>query len=441
MKLRAALQAERPQVCGSGVAAISSATNSRAQPSKGTQPAPSIRDAGVGESDSSPESDMEHLITAPLHKSIVHQASAVTPKRVPPPAPAASAERISTRAQHRQAEIPVWTQPEEPSATITAAGSREGHRPDATPQHHDNPDNEELHQTNMAQTALPVPRWMPDTHIKLNTRGQVNIRDQQPHIQAMLRTSISLALHHIAFEDSFPDMNHTRRIVTDLLYAAANQTAGCERVRSRLVQDAQYVRVLSYVSSGRISKARTAVKVVAQRHVASVYQLEKGCSAEKINALLQRNMFIFPTDSNGTPIRSKPFQSPAIIRTIQDAFFHDDNSAGTKHHSSFVSTCQKRTDELELPPSMVALATTAVRSVIMDFLSDTVAEFNSTIFSGIYERLVDFINAIDRDSARKCHVLFALLYKLTHGTKNKSPDAESGEMMLMHIDLDAMAEE
>jgi hypothetical protein len=49
----------------------------------------------------------------------------------------------------------------------------------------------------------------------------------------------------------------------------------------------------------------------------------------------------------------------------------------------------------------------------MDFLSDTVAEFNSTVFSGIYERLVDFINAIDRDSARKCHVLFALLYKLT----------------------------
>jgi hypothetical protein len=63
----------------------------------------------------------------------------------------------------------------------------------------------------------------------------------------MLRTSISLALHHIAFEDSFSDMNHARRTVTDFLYVAANQTAGCDRVCSRLVQDAQYVRALSYV--------------------------------------------------------------------------------------------------------------------------------------------------------------------------------------------------
>jgi hypothetical protein len=63
---------------------------------------------------------------------------------------------------------------------ITAAGSREVHRPDTTPQRHDNPVNEELHQTNTAQTASPVPRWMSDTHIKLNTRSQVNIRDQQP---------------------------------------------------------------------------------------------------------------------------------------------------------------------------------------------------------------------------------------------------------------------
>ncbi|KAF8833077.1 hypothetical protein BDN67DRAFT_1006394, partial [Paxillus ammoniavirescens] len=346
MKLRAALQAERPQ------------SRTRKRTGKATQPAPSIPDARLEESDSSLGSDMEHLITAPLHKSVVHRASAVTPKRVPPPAPAASAKRISTRAQRHQAEIPVWTQPEEPSAMTTEADSREGHHTDTTPQCHksdNNPDNEELHQTNSAQTASPVPRWMPDTHIKLNTRGQVNIRDQQPHIQAMLRTSISLALHHIAFEDSFPDMNHTRRTVTDLLYVAANQTAGFPHI----------VR-----SSGRISKARTAVKVVAQRHVASVYQLEKGCGAEKINALLQRNMFIFPTDSNGTPIRSKPFQSPAIIRTIQDAFFHDDNSAGTKHHLSFVSTCQKRADELELPPSMVALATTAV-SIPPEYLSTT----------------------------------------------------------------------
>ncbi|KAF8833226.1 hypothetical protein BDN67DRAFT_1017798 [Paxillus ammoniavirescens] len=183
------------------------------------------------------------------------------------------------------------------------------------------------------------------------------------------------------------------------------------------------------------------VKAVAQCHVASVYALEKGGSADKINALLQKNAFIFPLDPQGNPIHNKPFQSPAIIRTIQDTFFHDDLSAGIKHSSSFVSTSKARPDELELPPPMVALATTAVRAVIMDFLLDSSAEFNSTVFSGIYEHLINFINAFYHDSDCKCHVLFAMLYKLALGSKKKSGDLESGEMMLMHVDLDTMAEE
>ncbi|KIJ65792.1 hypothetical protein HYDPIDRAFT_109806 [Hydnomerulius pinastri MD-312] len=435
-QLRAALFAERPQVCGATGAATASARSSSRQ-SKATQPrsAASVRDA----EESDPESDTEHLIMAPLHAS-------VSKRRVLPSAPTPSVS-LSAREKHRRAEIPVWSQEPTPANNVlgpVTVASANADSSAAAMQGHEggnDADVSEPRRTDPAQTVIPAPQWTPNTHITLNARGQVNIRDQQPHIQAMLRTSISLALHHIAFEDPYPDMNHTRRTVADILYMAADQTAGCDGVRARLAQDTQYVRALSSVPSGRISKARTAVKVVAQRHVASVYQLEKGCGAEKIDVLLQKNTFIFPVDSHGNPIRSKPFQSPAIIRTIQDAFFHDDLSAGIRHASSFVSTSQSLPDELELPPSMVALATTAVRAVIMDFLSDAAAEFNSTVFCGIYERLVEFINALHRGSNRKCHVLMALLYKLASGAKKKLADVESGEMMLMHIDLDAMAEE
>ncbi|KIJ08420.1 hypothetical protein PAXINDRAFT_18444 [Paxillus involutus ATCC 200175] len=256
---------------------------------------------------------------APLHASI----SAATPKKVSPSDPTASVARTSAREKCRQLEIPVWTQ--EPAAAAIANHGSSAATVSQDYKSDDGPEDglREPQQSVPVPTVTPVPQWMPDAHIVLNARGQVNLRDQKPHIQVML--------------------------LADILYMAANQTPGCERMRARLAQDAQCVRSLSSVPFARISKARAAVKVVAQRHVTSTYQLETGYSVEKIDALLQKNTFIFPTDSHGKPIRSKPFQSPAIIRTIQDAFFHDDLSPGLKHPSSFISTSQTHPNDLELP--------------------------------------------------------------------------------------------
>lgn len=146
-------------------------------------------------------------------------------------------------------QIPVWTQ--EPTAAAIANHSSSASTASQDYKSDDGPEDglREPQQSVPVQTVTPVPQWMPDAHIILNARGQFNIRDQKPHIQVMLRTSISLALHHIAFEDAYPDMNHTRRTVADILYMAANQTPGCERMRARLAQDAQCVRSLSSVVS------------------------------------------------------------------------------------------------------------------------------------------------------------------------------------------------
>ncbi|KIJ58241.1 hypothetical protein HYDPIDRAFT_44560 [Hydnomerulius pinastri MD-312] len=284
--------------------------------------------------------------------------------------------------------------------------------------------------------------WAANTTLALNPRGQINIRNQLPHIQAMLRAAISLAQQRIVFDHSYPDMNDMRRSMADILYVAADQTPGCDNVRARIAADPQYVRLLAGPPTGRVSKIRYSVKSVAQRHVTSVYGLEKGCSQEKVNALLEKDNYIFPVDSNGNPIRSKPFQSPAIIRTLQDAFFEDESSAGIKFASMYVSTCPARLDELELPAAMVSLATTAVRSVIMDFLSNGGAsEFNSYLSASIYERLIKFIDALFQQSPRKCHKLFSQLYDIVYGSKKKASEEESGASMLMHLDLDTMAED
>ncbi|KIJ06332.1 hypothetical protein PAXINDRAFT_20471 [Paxillus involutus ATCC 200175] len=388
VRLRAALAAERPRT-------ISWLQVTKASPAQPSKPSKLV--------DSDAESDVEHMLMAPPPR-----LTSMTPGPATPCHPPASSARPSTskmqRPQRRQAEIPVWNPPEPATTKTNAPAASSRCKSDEAPSDAKSDDKE---------PTLPTVIWTPDTFITLNNHGLANICEQQPHIQTMLRASISLAHQHIIFEHSYPDINQLRRSITDILYVAANQMPGCEHVHARLAQDPQYVRALAPVPSTRVSKMRCAVKVAAQRHVAGVYQLEKGQRGkEKVNALLEKNIFIFPVDSNGKPIRSKPFQSPAILRTIQDAFFEDENSAGVKFASQFISTSQEHDDELELPSAMVALAATAVRAVIMDFLSDGgVAEFNSSVFSGIYERLMELIEAIYRHSPRKFHSLFAQLYK------------------------------
>jgi hypothetical protein len=60
----------------------------------------------------------------------------------------------------------------------------------------------------------------------------------------------------------------------------------------------------------------------------------------------------------------KPFLHPAIIKTIQDFFFHHKRggSIAQKHHSCFTSSVDTgaAADELEVPPAMVAMSAVAV---------------------------------------------------------------------------------
>ncbi|KIJ09294.1 hypothetical protein PAXINDRAFT_17612 [Paxillus involutus ATCC 200175] len=193
---------------------------------------------------------------------------------------------------------------------------------------------------------------------------------------------------------------------------------------------------------GRVTKFRLRAKAIAQRYVASAYGLEKGCDPETVRQLLEKNTYIFPVNDKGEPIRSKPFESTAILRTIEDTFFEDDSSVGLMYPGQYISTSLSRPDEMELPPAMVAMASTAVFAVIMEFLGEGKEEFNSHIFASVYEHLMDFIDAFYDGSEGKYHTHFAKLYTIMHASKKKnSVGSESGKVLLMHLDLDAMEED
>ncbi|KIJ69672.1 hypothetical protein HYDPIDRAFT_22848, partial [Hydnomerulius pinastri MD-312] len=423
-KLQAALHSERPQVQKKATASV---------------PPTSLKGKAVAKPpmsltspDSDVESDIEHLMM-PSVSPILGVSPSPGPGQLSRP-PATITTRVSARERRRQTEIPVFAA----KSTLTAGalqlsveggnnGSDASDSDDASPDH-----------TIVTPPPVTPTNWAADTAVSLNTRGQINIRSQLSHIQAMPRAAISLTNQRIVFDNAYPDMNNMRRSIADILYVAADQTQGCDNVRARITADSEYVRLLAGPPTGRVSKFRCSVKTVTQRHVASIYGLEKGCSKEKVNALLEKDNYIFPMDSNGNPIRSKPFQSPAVVRTLEDAFFEDETSAGIKYASLYVSTYKACPDELELPAAMVALATTAVRSVIMDFSTNGGSpELNSYASASIYERLIKFIEALFQQSPRKCHKLFSQLYDIVYGSK-KACEEESGASMLMHLDLDAM---
>ncbi|KAG2029851.1 hypothetical protein BDR03DRAFT_1017828 [Suillus americanus] len=190
--------------------------------------------------------------------------------------------------------------------------------------------------------------------------------------------------------------------------------------------------------SGCISHFRNHVRKVAQAHVASHYGLTKGADTKVVD-LLKKNMFIYPVNSKDELIHSKPYKAPVILDTIGDAFFGDDTSMGTKFHEKFVSTVEDRLDEQELPVAMVALAGTAVCSIIMQYWSKKYnCDLNCELYSGIYKTLVGILNGIFEMSERKYHVLMHSIYKTVYGLKvNMVCDLETDEA-LMFLDIDAM---
>ncbi|KAG1738095.1 uncharacterized protein EDB91DRAFT_1347702 [Suillus paluster] len=284
--------------------------------------------------------------------------------------------------------------------------------------------------------------WLPSCRIMYSASGKVNITEQQPHIQDMLRASITCLHKHILFENAYLDLQQRRKIMADILLSCAKDGEDSEfvDVRKRLMKDAKYVCALSLVPEGRIGTIRRNVRKAAQAHVASHYGLTKGAD-DRVKDLLKNNAYIYPVNAKGDPIRTKPFQVPAILDTIEDAFFSDELAAGVKWHDHLTSTIDDHPEEVELPVAMVALASAAVCSVIMQYSSEKYdQDFNSDMYGRIYRTLVGLLNGIFKTSERKFHVLGHSLYMSVYGSKRKTEEPSAAES-LMFLDIDGMAEE
>ncbi|KAG0692584.1 hypothetical protein DFH29DRAFT_1084643 [Suillus ampliporus] len=421
-KLKATLDYERPQFAPHDNLKSHSRVNSSASSMRSIASTPPVSDNdAVVEQDRTMDSDVEHTgltsknMSGPCYRRLKHKRSSKTNQQLE------GASKGGKRLQKREQEKPIWRTPEEVDHTIS-----------------DGPPADE--QVSAKSVRSHEEAWPAPCRIVYSNSGKVNLTDQQPHIQDMIRASITSLQKHLLFENVYPELQQRRKLMADILMSCTKDGEEFVAVRKRLAKDPKYVRALSSVPKGRIGSIRGNVRKAAQAHVASHYQLMKGAD-ERVAELLKNNAYIYPVNTKGDLIRTKPFQAPAVLDTIEDAFFSDELAAGLKWHDHLTSTLEDHPDEVELPVAMVALASAAVCSVIMQYSSEKYdRDFNSEMYGGIYRTLVGVLNGIFQASERKFHVLVHALYKSVHGSKRKTDEPGAAES-LMFLDIEGMADE
>ncbi|KAG2078737.1 hypothetical protein BDR04DRAFT_1112872 [Suillus decipiens] len=317
------------------------------------------------------------------------------------------------RFQERKQEKPTWNTPEEVTDMMSSDGPP-------------------LDDPVLARSIRSCEDdWPSACHIMYSSTGKVNLTEQQPHIQEMLQASITCVHEHILFKNSYLDLQQRRKIMANILMSCTEDGEGLVEVRKQLAKDLKY-------PEGCIASIHANVRKAVQVHVASHYGLTKGAD-KRVADLLKNNAYIYPANTKGDPIRTKPFQSMAILNTIKDAFFSDKLAAGVKWHNHLTSIIEDHPDEAELPVAMVALASTAVCFICL-LPQKYDRDFNSELYGGIYRTLVGMLNGIFKASEHKFHVLVHSLYKTVYGLKHKTEEPGAAKS-LMFLDIEGMVEE
>ncbi|KAM6489458.1 hypothetical protein JOM56_015091 [Amanita muscaria] len=164
---------------------------------------------------------------------------------------------------------------------------------------------------------------------------------------------------------------------------------GGEVYVARLNRDVMLKVDLVRLLNNRLSIYQSKTKRIARGIVEVKYSLdsEKADRKSQIVELVKNSQFIFARKEISRDVdRSKPFQHPVILRVLQEVYFSGrrGQSLGSKHSSRFTSSIKEgaASNELELPPAMVAMAATAVHAALEDFVMKQ--DFSADLYEDKY---------------------------------------------------------
>ncbi|KIL65826.1 hypothetical protein M378DRAFT_10430 [Amanita muscaria Koide BX008] len=313
-------------------------------------------------------------------------------------------QNVSRRQQAQEQEVPVWNTDTESLVPSTDTA---------------------------VESSAPLPAasstdtsWPACAILRLNSIGDVNLRDQSPELRVVIQTAIHKIISWIIFQDAFPSLvtratwNRDALLQASADFMNASQEPLKERyrmIRQRVALDLNFVKNIGRLPDARISIYRGGFKSACVQIVQKFYNLKDGCAANVMD-LVNENKYIFHVTTRNQVLGHKPYEHPAIAEVIKQRLFDDPRHPITEEFPEFFSDGEKLTQ------SIVAFAATAIRAAIQEWSTGKriPQEFTANAFTDIYLGHMLLLNLIKKHKPRAhAHLLTQLFRNVSCNRLNK----------------------
>ncbi|KAL7281043.1 hypothetical protein ACG7TL_004345 [Trametes sanguinea] len=284
----------------------------------------------------------------------------------------------------------------------------------------------------------------------------VNISSVREPMSSVMRRAIYLAELYFVFglpgdanDAATPpytafQVNGPSQLAIDALIDAAVELGYDEEfdVAHRLEDgsESRYINPLcNYVASrlrtyrGHLKDAAASVVPIALRFTST--------PLSDLQVLAADDNFLYPRTTSGSFDYTRPFGCDVLCEVLRAAFFtqkqyHD---LGLRAFDRFTSSNANAPDELEIPPTMLALAATALEAVLADRVNQMTGDFATSMNSPYLEHLA---TAIDYRTKKPgpYHELTHRLYRLVSEGHSSATHARQGTRGRARVDWDNIAD-
>ncbi|KAF9014621.1 hypothetical protein BDZ89DRAFT_444564 [Hymenopellis radicata] len=287
--------------------------------------------------------------------------------------------------------------------------------------------------------------WIAHTKLELRETGThselVGKKLQSPQVQSVINTAGLMCQRHILFQTNPNPFQATgpNEIVSKALFAVCKRLDFMELgdIYDRLERDNPklYFNPLRAHCVAAFTSFRLAFKKDGRTIIHSM--LGFNATAEStLNAarVAARFEYMFPTGPAGKLVlKPEGLYTPAVFKEyISKVLFAPKSTSYkciTHFHRCLLSTSEDAPDELELPPSMVALAGAVIHNVILEHARGGSVDFCGVEMAGVYQKHLDTLEKLFESKPVVYHTLMHSFYTAAMGADSVSSGQTQTELL------------
>ncbi|THV05938.1 hypothetical protein K435DRAFT_960758 [Dendrothele bispora CBS 962.96] len=312
-----------------------------------------------------------------------------------------------------------------------------------------------INPTSTASAATPTTTlipWLEHTDLTTSQRGRTfttAMSGQTPEMHKVMEQAIKVGKHKMLLDHTFcPVGQELKQIAFAALIAAAEELGfdGEYDIADRLERgdNDRYIKPLVNYIGQRIGIERSQLKTMQVATVLTAFGFGDSAAGPKQASLLvlSRN-YTYPETEAGGYDHRKPFEHPVIGKYIRSMFFGSTLYSGiiADNRDHFTSSIPQKPDELELPKSIVALATAAIHAVLQDYARGCKDNFPTKELEGIWQTAIRILTNLENVNRTRYHKLMHQLYIDTSGALPLAQHGMTNQQIYDTVDWTALAED